>query len=61
MGRELISKLKLNDRERVLDISRGDGKITVEIVSNCSQAHQLGIDNSEKMLKLAQRRPCFGD
>jgi trans-aconitate methyltransferase len=52
-GRELIKKLKLNGKERVLDIGCGDGKITAEIAKAVSDGDVIGIDNSEEMIRLA--------
>jgi trans-aconitate methyltransferase len=54
-GRELIEKLKLNGKEKVLDIGCGDGKITAEIAKTVSAGNVIGIDNSEEMIRLANQ------
>lgn len=51
---ELIRKLELKGKERVLDIGCGDGKVTAEIASCVPNGSVLGVDNSEEMIKLSQ-------
>jgi trans-aconitate 2-methyltransferase len=53
-GRELLSKLRLEGGERVLDIGCGDGKITAEIAELLPQGHVVGIDSSEEMINFAR-------
>jgi len=55
-GKELITKLHLRSDEHVLDIGCGDGKITAEIAGIVAKGTVIGIDNSESMIKLANRR-----
>jgi trans-aconitate 2-methyltransferase len=52
-ARELISKLKLNGHESVLDIGCGDGKVTAEIVGHVPDGSVVGVDNSKEMIELA--------
>lgn len=54
-GRELISKLRLKGRERVLDIGCGDGKVTAEIEAQVPLGTVVGIDSSREMIALAQK------
>ncbi len=42
-AKELISKLKLDGYESVLDIGCGDGKITAEIANQLSDGNILGV------------------
>ncbi len=53
-ARELIAKLGLQGRERVLDIGCGDGKVTAEIAAKLTHGAVVGIDNSPGMIALAQ-------
>ena len=55
-ARELISKLRLKGNEKLLDIGSGDGKITAEIASCLTNGSVIGIDSSEAMIALAQRK-----
>jgi trans-aconitate methyltransferase len=52
-ARELISKLKLEGYESVLDIGCGDGKTTAEIANQLSDGNILGVDSSNDMIELA--------
>jgi trans-aconitate methyltransferase len=52
-AKELISKLKLNGYESVLDIGCGDGRITAEIAHRLSDGTILGVDSSNDMIQLA--------
>jgi trans-aconitate 2-methyltransferase len=52
-ARELISKLKLNGHESVLDIGCGDGKVTAEIAGYVPNGVVVGIDSSKEMIELA--------
>ena len=54
-ARELIAKLNLKGRERVLDLGCGDGKVTVEIASRLPEGSVLGIDLSAEMVSFAQK------
>ena len=54
-GRELMTKLRLDGGERVLDIGCGDGKLTAEIAERLPQGSVMGIDNSEEMIRLASQ------
>jgi trans-aconitate methyltransferase len=53
-GRELISKLRLEGDEHVLDIGCGDGKLTAEIAVLVPSGHVLGVDSSEEMIRFAR-------
>jgi trans-aconitate 2-methyltransferase len=55
-GRELIAKLNLKKNENVLDIGCGDGKVTAEISLTVPNGTVIGIDNSETMIKLAEKK-----
>ena len=55
-GLELIKKLKLAGHETVLDIGCGDGKLTAIIADHLPRGSVVGIDSSEDMINLAQRR-----
>jgi trans-aconitate 2-methyltransferase len=52
-ARELISKLKLNGHESVLDIGCGDGKITAEIAGYVPYGTVIGVDSSKEMIDLS--------
>ena len=52
-ARELISQLKLEGYESVLDIGCGDGKTTAEIANQLSNGNVLGVDSSNDMIALA--------
>ncbi len=54
-ARELITKLKIEGNERILDIGCGDGKITAEISSYLKEGSILGIDSSKEMITLAKK------
>ena len=53
-AQELIPKLKLQGNEALLDIGCGDGKITAELARCLPKGRAVGVDSSEKMIKLAQ-------
>ena len=53
-ARELISKLKLNGCESVLDVGCGDGKITAEIAGYVPDGTVVGVDSSKEMIELAR-------
>lgn len=53
---EVISKIKIEGDERVLDIGCGDGKVTAYIASLLPRGSVLGIDNSLDMIRFAQSR-----
>jgi trans-aconitate 2-methyltransferase len=52
-ARELISKLKLNGHESVLDVGCGDGKITAEIAGYVPDGSVVGVDSSKEMIEMA--------
>lgn len=52
---ELLSRLELKGNERVLDVGCGDGKITAVISQHVPHGSVLGVDNSESMIKFAQK------
>jgi len=49
----LISGLKLNGRERVLDIGCGDGRITAHLAALVAEGSILGVDLSAEMISYA--------
>ena len=51
---ELIDKLCLTGRERVLDIGSGDGKVSAELAKHVPSGSVLGIDSSPDMVEFAQ-------
>lgn len=53
-AQELIAKLRLNGRERVLDIGCGDGKVTAAIAASVPTGSVTGIDSSPEMCRFAQ-------
>ena len=55
-ARELIAKLSLDGTEELLDIGCGDGKVTAEIASLLPAGRVVGVDSSEAMIDLAQKR-----
>jgi trans-aconitate 2-methyltransferase len=58
-AQELIKKLRLSQRERVLDIGCGDGKVTAAIAACVPMGSVTGIDNSPEMCRFAQEHyPC---
>lgn len=55
-AKELMALLQLIGSETVLDLGCGDGKVTAEIAKIVNRGAVVGIDNSEAMIALAQRR-----
>jgi trans-aconitate 2-methyltransferase len=55
-AKELIASLQLTGRETLMDLGCGDGKVTAEIAASVDRGAVVGIDNSEAMIALAQRR-----
>ncbi len=53
---ELIGKLNLKGDESVLDIGCGDGRVTLVLAKQVSKGHVVGIDSSQSMIALAQKR-----
>ena len=51
---ELIRKIEIKGRERVLDIGCGDGKITASIAGLLTKGSVLGIDSSKEMVRFAK-------
>jgi trans-aconitate 2-methyltransferase len=54
-ARDLIATLRLNGRERLLDVGCGDGKITAELARAVPGGQVLGIDSSAEMIEFARR------
>ena len=50
---ELIRKIEIGGRERVLDIGCGDGRITAGIADLVPKGSVLGIDSSREMVRFA--------
>jgi trans-aconitate methyltransferase len=53
-AKELLSKLKLNGHESVLDVGCGDGKVTAEIAGCVPDGTVVGVDSSKEMIELAR-------
>ncbi|MBV8884073.1 MAG: methyltransferase domain-containing protein [Chroococcidiopsidaceae cyanobacterium CP_BM_RX_35] len=51
---EQLSRLTLGERDRILDIGCGNGKITAAISSRVPQGSVLGVDPSQNMIAFAQ-------
>jgi trans-aconitate 2-methyltransferase len=60
-AKELIPKLKLQGNEALLDIGCGDGKITAELSKSLPNGRAVGVDNSNEMIRLAQKMFPFED
>ena len=56
LGERLISRLRLADTECVLDVGTGAGALLPAIQHAAPEATVVGIDRSEGMLRMAQRR-----
>lgn len=54
-ARELITKLKLQGNEHILDVGCGDGKVTAEIANAVLRGSVIGIDASPQMISFAQK------
>src|SRR5262245_50473891 len=50
-----IHKLRLQQRDRVLDVGCGDGKITAELARRVPEGSVTGVDRSDTMIALARR------
>jgi trans-aconitate methyltransferase len=55
-ARELLEKLDLEGSEDVLDVGRGDGRITAEIARLVLDGSVVGIDSSNSMIELKARK-----
>jgi len=55
-ARELIQKIHLSGRERVLDIGCGDGTVTAAIAECVPEGSVLGIDSSRGMIRFAREQ-----
>jgi trans-aconitate 2-methyltransferase len=53
-AKELLSKIKLNGDEKILDVGCGDGKITAEIANAVPNGLVVGIDSSPEMINYAK-------
>lgn len=53
---ELLAKINLSGSEQVLDLGCGDGKITAAIAAGLSNGKVTGIDSSQQMVSLTQKR-----
>jgi trans-aconitate methyltransferase len=51
----VLERLRLDGRERVLDVGCGDGKVTAEIAARLPGGSVLGIDKSVEMIALATK------
>src|SRR5208283_3938226 len=54
-ARELIAQLNLRGDEHVLDVGRGDGKVTAEIARAVPRGSATGADASAPMIEFARR------
>lgn len=52
-GRELIAMAKVRERDSILDLGCGTGKLTVELAKLASNGHVTGLDPSHEMLEKA--------
>jgi trans-aconitate methyltransferase len=55
-ARELIQKIDLSGRERVLDIGCGDGIVTAAIAERLPEGYVLGLDRSSGMIRFAREQ-----
>ena len=55
-ARELIGKSDLAGEQSILDLGCGDGKITAEIANIVKRGSIVGVDSSNAMIELAQKR-----
>jgi len=55
-AKELITRLNPAKTDDVLDLGCGDGKITAEIAGQLAEGSILGIDSSESMIALAEKK-----
>ena len=55
-AQELIRKINLSGRERVLDIGCGDGMVTAAIAECVPEGSVLGIDHSAGMIRFAREQ-----
>lgn len=52
-ARELITRLKLQGNECILDVGCGDGKVTAEMARSVPHGSAVGVDASPQMIKFA--------
>jgi trans-aconitate methyltransferase/RimJ/RimL family protein N-acetyltransferase len=50
-----IAKLRVQQRDRILDVGCGDGKITAELAGRVPEGSVTGVDRSDAMIALARR------
>jgi trans-aconitate methyltransferase len=55
-GKRIISELKLQGDERILDLGCGDGTVTAQLSQCVKNGFVLGIDASKGMIDTAQKR-----
>jgi len=53
-AQELIQKIRLSERDRVLDIGCGDGRVTAAIAASVPKGSVTGIDSSSEMIRFAR-------
>ncbi len=56
IAESIISGLKFEGNEHILDIGCGDGKVTSKLASLVPQGQVLGIDSSVEMVEFARKR-----
>lgn len=52
-GNQIITELRLNGNERILDLGCGDGALTAQLAARVPQGSVLGIDASRSMIDTA--------
>ncbi|RPI83117.1 MAG: class I SAM-dependent methyltransferase [Planctomycetaceae bacterium] len=55
MAEEVLGRLSLQVRERILDVGCGDGKITAKIARRVSDGSVIGVDPSRDMVAFASK------
>ena len=56
LGYQLIAQLPLQGTEAILDIGCGEGTLTAYLAESVPQGRVVGIDQSEKMVRFAQKK-----
>jgi trans-aconitate 2-methyltransferase len=56
MTAEVLSRLELRGDERILDLDRGNGRVTAEIAGRVGRGSVLGLDASSEMIAYARRQ-----
>lgn len=56
VAQKLLQQYVFNDKDHVLDIGCGDGKITAEIAEKVPNGQVIGVDSSGSMINFANKR-----